>query len=48
MIESGGESSVEEPEDRLLTVAEGARYFRVDLESVRRWLTEGKLLGIIL
>jgi excisionase family DNA binding protein len=33
-------------EDRLLTVAEVADYFRVEPESVRRWLREGKLLGI--
>ncbi len=33
-------------EDRLLTVAEVAEYFRVEPESVRRWLREGKLLGI--
>jgi excisionase family DNA binding protein len=37
---------MEDPEDRLLTVAEVAKYFRVDPESVRRWLREGKLLGI--
>jgi len=37
---------VEEREDRLLTVAEVAKYFRVDPESVRRWLREGKILGI--
>ena len=37
---------MEEPEDRLLTVAEVATYLRVDPESVRRWLREGKLLGI--
>jgi excisionase family DNA binding protein len=37
---------MEEPGDRLLTVAEVATYFRVDPESVRRWLREGKLLGI--
>lgn len=34
------------PEDRLLTVAEVAEYFRVEPESVRRWLREGKLFGI--
>ena len=33
-------------EDRLLTVAEVAEYFRVEPESVRRWLREGKLSGI--
>ena len=33
-------------EDRLLTVVEVADYFRVEPESVRRWLREGKLLGI--
>jgi excisionase family DNA binding protein len=33
-------------EDRLLTVVEVAEYFRVEPESVRRWLREGKLLGI--
>jgi excisionase family DNA binding protein len=27
-------------------VQEVAKYFRVDPESVRRWLREGKLLGI--
>jgi excisionase family DNA binding protein len=32
--------------DRLLTVVEVAEYFRVEPESVRRWLREGKLLGI--
>ena len=37
---------MESPEDRLLTVVEVAKYFRVDPESVRRWLREGKLLGI--
>jgi excisionase family DNA binding protein len=37
---------MEQPEDRLLTVAEVAAYLRVDPESVRRWLREGKLLGI--
>jgi excisionase family DNA binding protein len=37
---------MEDPEDRLLTVVEVAKYFRVDPESVRRWLREGKLLGI--
>jgi excisionase family DNA binding protein len=37
---------MEEPGDRLLTVVEVAKYFRVDPESVRRWLREGKLLGI--
>jgi excisionase family DNA binding protein len=41
-----GENTVEEPEERLLTVSEVAKYFRVDPESVRRWLREGKLLGI--
>jgi len=33
-------------DDRLLTVFEVAQYFRVEPESVRRWLREGKLLGI--
>jgi excisionase family DNA binding protein len=33
-------------EDRLLTVSEVAKHFRVEPESVRRWLREGKLLGI--
>jgi excisionase family DNA binding protein len=37
---------LESPEDRLLTVVEVAKYFRVDPESVRRWLREGKLLGL--
>lgn len=37
---------MEEREDRLLTVTEVAKYFRVEPESVRRWLREGKLLGI--
>jgi excisionase family DNA binding protein len=37
---------MEDPGDRLLTVAEVASYFRVDPESVRRWLREGKLMGI--
>jgi excisionase family DNA binding protein len=37
---------MEAREDRLLTVSEVADYFRVDPESVRRWLREGKLLGI--
>lgn len=37
---------MEEREDRLLTVAEVAEYFRVEPESVRRWLREGKILGI--
>ena len=34
------------PDDRLFTVSEVAEYFRVDPESVRRWLRDGKLLGI--
>jgi excisionase family DNA binding protein len=37
---------MEDPGDRLLTVAEVASYFRVDPESVRRWLRGGKLVGI--
>lgn len=37
---------MEAREDRRLTVSEIAEYFRVDPESVRRWLREGKLLGI--
>ena len=37
---------MEAREDRLLTVTEVADYFRVEPESVRRWLREGKLLGI--
>jgi excisionase family DNA binding protein len=37
---------MEAPEDRLLTVVEVAEYFRVEPESVRRWLREGKLRGI--
>lgn len=37
---------IEEREERLLTVGEVARYLRVENESVRRWLREGKLLGI--
>ena len=37
---------MDDPEDRLLTVTEVAKYFQVDPESVRRWLREGKLLGI--
>lgn len=37
---------MQEREARLLTVAEVAKYFRVDPESVRRWLRDGKLLGI--
>lgn len=37
---------MDDAEDRLLTVVEVAKYFRVDPESVRRWLREGKLLGI--
>jgi excisionase family DNA binding protein len=37
---------VDEPENRLHTVNEIAEYFRVDPESVRRWLRDGKLLGI--
>jgi excisionase family DNA binding protein len=37
---------MDDPGDRLLTVGEVATYFRVDPESVRRWLREGKLLGI--
>lgn len=37
---------MEAREDRLLTVAEVAEYFRVEPESVRRWLREGKMLGI--
>ena len=37
---------MDDPEDRLLTVTEVAKYFRVDPESVRRWLREGKLVGI--
>lgn len=37
---------MEAPEDRLLTVVEVAEYFRVEPESVRRWLREGKLVGI--
>lgn len=35
-----------EPENRLLNVTEVAEYFRVTPESVRRWLRDGKLLGI--
>jgi excisionase family DNA binding protein len=45
LYKPGGEG-VEGQEDRLLTVAEVAEYFRVEPESVRRWLREGKLLGI--
>jgi excisionase family DNA binding protein len=37
---------MQEREDRLLTVSEVAKYFRVEPESVRRWLREGKLLGM--
>ena len=37
---------MDEPENRLHTVSEVAEYFRVDPESVRRWLRDGKLLGI--
>lgn len=37
---------MEAREDRLLTVSEVADYLRVEPESVRRWLREGKLLGI--
>lgn len=37
---------MQESKDRLLTVAEVATYVRVDRESVRRWLRDGKLLGI--
>lgn len=37
---------MEDPEDRLFTVSEIAEYSRVDPESVRRWLRDGKLLGI--
>jgi len=37
---------MESPADRLLTVVEVADYFRVEPESVRRWLRDGKLLGI--
>jgi len=37
---------MENPKDRLLTVPEVAEYFRVDPESIRRWLREGRLLGI--
>ncbi len=33
-------------EDQLLTVPEVARYLRIDPESTRRWLREGKLVGI--
>lgn len=32
--------------DRLLTVHEVAAYLRIDPESIRRWLRDGKLLGI--
>jgi len=39
---------VEGRENRLLTVAEVADYLRVEPESVRRWLRDGKLLGISL
>ncbi|HZT97719.1 MAG TPA: helix-turn-helix domain-containing protein [Chloroflexota bacterium] len=37
---------MDEPQNRLHTVSEVAEYFRVDPESVRRWLRDGKLLGI--
>lgn len=33
-------------EDQLLTVSEVATYLRVGPESTRRWLREGKLIGI--
>ncbi|GAC1328521.1 MAG: hypothetical protein NVS2B16_30230 [Chloroflexota bacterium] len=33
-------------EDQLLTVPEVATYLRIDPESTRRWLREGKLAGI--
>jgi excisionase family DNA binding protein len=37
---------MDEPDNRLYTVSEVAEYFRVDPESVRRWLRDGKLFGI--
>ena len=37
---------MDDPADRLFTVSEVAEYFRVDPESVRRWLRDGKLIGI--
>lgn len=37
---------MDEPDNRLYTVSEVAEYFRVDPESVRRWLRDRKLLGI--
>lgn len=40
------EPAVNYDEDQLLTVPEVATYLRIDPESTRRWLREGKLIGI--
>lgn len=40
------EPRVDRDEDQLLTVPEVAGYLRIDPESTRRWLREGKLSGI--
>jgi excisionase family DNA binding protein len=40
------ELPVDRDEDQLLTVPEVAGYLRIDPESTRRWLREGKLSGI--
>lgn len=40
------ELPVDRDEDQLLTVPEVAGYLRIDPESTRRWLREGKLAGI--
>jgi excisionase family DNA binding protein len=39
---------VDRDDDQLLTVAEVSKYLRVEPESTRRWLREGKLYGISL
>jgi excisionase family DNA binding protein len=41
-----GKSLMDLPENRLYTVGELAEYFRVDPESIRRWLRDGRLIGI--
>jgi excisionase family DNA binding protein len=37
---------VDGDDNQLLTVSEVAEYLRIDPESARRWLREGKLSGI--
>jgi excisionase family DNA binding protein len=46
VLTGGAGWTMDDPADRLMTVPEVAEYFRVEPESVRRWLREGKLLGI--